>query len=470
MEKFPDFDPENRKEIVINFEKMLKNDDFEFLESSVFEYLIEHYLERGDYSKALKAAKTGYKQYPYSIDLLNEIASILIETGRSIEASDYIEKAEVLAPNDPDVLMLKGVIHLDQEQFDEAIVCFEKLVPLSQDKSEVYYHLGMAYFGKNESELSIANFKLAIQTDSRNDEAVFDLVNVLDSLDMLEETLPFYEELIDKDPYNHVAWYNLGIVNDRLGKYQEAINAYEYALTIDEEFSSAYYNMACSYMALAMYSKAIDSFQDALKHENWNDIAVFVNMGHCYFELSDDPNAIKYYHKALKIDHENYLAYFGIGRSLERQEKWLEAVHFLNKASSYFPKDINIWLLLAKAEYNLGNVVSAITAFIKASEIEPEISEIWLDWSFIISEQGDYDKALQIIEFGIDALPEDASLYYRAVVYLIKASKYKEAFLYLENALTLDFEKHAELFEFFPELETQKAIMKIIDQFSEGLE
>ena len=118
--------------------------------------------------------------------------------------------------------------------------------------------------------------------------------------------------------------------------------------------------------------------------------------------------------------------------------------------------------------FNLGNVISAVSAYLKASEIEPEIAEVWLDWSFIVSEQGDYERAMEVLSLGIDELPEDASLYYRAVVYLIKASKYKEAFLYLENALTLDFEKHAELFEFFPELETQKAIMKIIDQFSEG--
>ena len=43
--------------------------------------------------------------------------------------------------------------------------------------------------------------------------------------------------------------------------------------------------------------------------------------------------------------------------------------------------------------------------------------------------------------------------------------KFKEAFNYLENALILDFDNHTVLFEFFPELETQKALFKIIDQF-----
>jgi hypothetical protein len=50
-------------------------------------------------------------------------------------------------------------------------------------------------------------------------------------------------------------------------------------------------------------------------------------------------------------------------------------------------------------------------------------------------------------------------------VYLVEAGKFKEAFTFLENALTLDFEGHKVLFDFFPKLETQKAFFKIIDQF-----
>ena len=70
---------------------------------------------------------------------------------------------------------------------------------------------------------------------------------------------------------------------------------------------------------------------------------------------------------------------------------------------------------------------------------------------------------------GLEELTEEASLYYRLVVYMIKTGKYKEAFSILENALTLDFEKHILLYELMPELEQQKAIFKIIKQYREGL-
>ena len=60
---------------------------------------------------------------------------------------------------------------------------------------------------------------------------------------------------------------------------------------------------------------------------------------------------------------------------------------------------------------------------------------------------------------------EDSNLLYRITAYLIAAGKYKEAFNYLENALILNFDNHTVLFEFFPKLETQKALFRIIDQF-----
>ena len=92
-------------------------------------------------------------------------------------------------------------------------------------------------------------------------------------------------------------------------------------------------------------------------------------------------------------------------------------------------------------------------------------TDIWLNWSFIYYEQGDYKKAIELIQSGIEELPESSELYYRLTAYLISAGKYKEAFHYLENALILNFDNHKVLFDFFPRLETQKALFKIIDQY-----
>jgi hypothetical protein len=72
---------------------------------------------------------------------------------------------------------------------------------------------------------------------------------------------------------------------------------------------------------------------------------------------------------------------------------------------------------------------------------------------------------MEIINDGLEELPKRADLYYRAVIYLIAKGLYKKGFTYLEKALFLDYEGHTVLYDYFPNLETQKALYKIIQQY-----
>ncbi|MEQ8880678.1 MAG: tetratricopeptide repeat protein, partial [Cyclobacteriaceae bacterium] len=102
------------------------------------------------------------------------------------------------------------------------------------------------------------------------------------------------------------------------------------------------------------------------------------------------------------------------------------------------------------------------------SEMEPEDSQVWLNWSYLYFEQGDVDYALEVLEDGINENPENANLYYRSVVYLIEKGRYKEAINRLETALMLNYEGHTVLYDFFPKLHTQKALFKIINQYKKN--
>ena len=88
-----------------------------------------------------------------------------------------------------------------------------------------------------------------------------------------------------------------------------------------------------------------------------------------------------------------------------------------------------------------------------------------MNWSFIYYEQGEYKKAIEVLEQGLGEIPNEPDFLYRIAVYHIEDGHFKEEFNFLENALLLDFEGHRMLFDFFPKPETQKALFKIIDQF-----
>ena len=119
-------------------------------------------------------------------------------------------------------------------------------------------------------------------------------------------------------------------------------------------------------------------------------------------------------------------------------------------------------MAVADAEFNIDNTVSAIEAYQEAALLEPENTDIWLDWSFIYHESGEKDKAIELIERGLEESPDNSDLLYRMVVYQIQAGQYKEAFTYLENALILDFENHEVLFEFFRNLKHKKHFSRLL--------
>jgi len=283
--------------------------------------------------------------------------------------------------------------------------------------------------------------------------------------DKLEEGIDFYQEFIDKDPYSTTAWYNLGIVYDKVQNYIKAVEAYEYATLIDSSFSSAHYNMGLSYIELGEYKKAIDSLNRTVEIEGREDTYIYYNLGKCFENLDNLERAILLYQKSVSLDNKNDDGWYAIGNVLDKQEKWYESIYFFQKAFESNEFSQRNSLALAEAEYKTGNVISSIEAYEKASVLDSTNLKVWLDWSYIYFEQGDHEKAKNLIEIGIDESPEAAELYYRMTAYLISQGNYKEGFIFLENALILDFEKHVLLFEFFPELETQKALIKIIDQF-----
>ena len=107
--------------------------------------------------------------------------------------------------------------------------------------------------------------------------------------------------------------------------------------------------------------------------------------------------AVKYYQKAVKIDSFYDEAWYGVGKCLAMQDKWYQAIHFLNRALKLDCENSSYWKKVAEAEYHVGNLVSSIDAYEEASMLDPEDLEIILDWSYVYYEQGEHEKALEIV-------------------------------------------------------------------------
>ncbi|WP_026998787.1 tetratricopeptide repeat protein [Eisenibacter elegans] len=462
-----DFDSRDEtEETVVRFEQMLRQEEFFFFDVETYERIIEYYREREEYETALQACEMALSQYPFSNEIKFEKAQVLASLDEFEDALELIEQLEVLYPQDKDLIFLKGNVLYLCGQYTEAIESLEQALPFAQDKDEIYFRIGYVY-AQSEEQMpqAISYFQKALRENIAHEAAALELAFCLDFIDDFAEGVRFYEEVINENPYAHYAWYNLGLLHANMEQYGQALQALSYAVLIQEDFAAAHYAMGHAYMNNSDYREAQQTYLLAIDHTPSPDPEMLCCLGAAYEKDQQYSPAIRYYNQALQLDPTYADAWFGVGACLFYQEKWFESLHFLRKTVTYNDDNDLYWLVLANAEYQIGNTVASFEAYMRASEINPTNPEVWLNWSLLCFEQGEEDKAVQLLSEGIEECPEEALLYYRMAAYLIDAGKYKQAFSFLENALTLDFDKHTVLFDFFTSLDVQKALFKIIDQY-----
>jgi len=449
--------------IVKLFEEHVRNKTNFLFDIEQFEEIINHYSVHNELKKALSACQSAESQFPYSIDILILKAQTLSELDQDEEALTTLELAENLQPNEPEIFMLRGSIYSMMGEFKQAIAEYERAIDFSEYKDEVYHHLGLVYQDMEDYEQAIDYLKKSISINIKNENALYDLAYCLDITDRKEESITFYKRFIDEDPYSSLAWYNLGILYVKLDQLENAILAFDYAVVIEDDFASAHFNLGNAYLQNEQYQKALNSFVRTMDIEG-PGAELYYLMATAYQHIEEFELGLKYHQKASKLDSLYHEPIFGAGICLGKLDRWYEAVHFFNKALKINTENALYWRFMAEADYKVGNLVSSLDAYEESAMLNPVDHQTWIDWSFLVYEQGDILKAIQLIERGLEELPEAAELHYRLTAYFLANGMHKNGLKSLENALVLNFEKHTELLEFFDELKMQKALFKIIDK------
>ncbi|MBA3500882.1 MAG: tetratricopeptide repeat protein, partial [Deltaproteobacteria bacterium] len=104
------------------------------------------------------------------------IGRIYRDTGKSKEAADAFTKALQAAPTDPGPWVALGELYRQWDYTDQAISVAEQgvqVIPGANEKSDIYYVLGMGYDDKGQYDKSIEAFGKAIESRRDNHKAKF---------------------------------------------------------------------------------------------------------------------------------------------------------------------------------------------------------------------------------------------------------------------------------------------------------
>jgi tetratricopeptide (TPR) repeat protein len=468
MKQGTDEDEEYILELLKRFETGLDKGGYSFFDTSELEDIIYHYFSRAEFVKASKAIAFAMERFPSDISFEVLYAQYLLNTGDPRKALTILNQLRKRDPHNPDVMLTRASVLGSMNRHEEAIKEYiNALQHVEDDKEEIYSGIAFEYESIGDYQKAIAYLKQALDADPENESLLYEIGYCFDMGNMSEKAAEYFESIVDRKPYSYVGWYNLGLAYSALELYEKAIDSLDFAIAINPRFAPSYFNKAQAFEQMEMYQEAIAIYKQTFEIEK-PDAMTWYYLGECYEHLEKYETAIENYRKSVNLEKQFSDAWMGMGISYSELGQKAEAIVHIKQAVKLEPENPEYWYILAETQVTSNLFEEAEEAYSKVTELDPYHPEVWLDYSELyITAWANFDKALELIEDGTYFQPDNISLFYRRVAYLLDAGKEKEAIRELYIALSQNFNGFKELMEYSEKARLSQAIHDVITHFRE---
>ena len=189
--------------------------------------LVKDFLQKGDAKLALQHCHELLAEYPHHIQVLSFAALASRSLGWLDVALDFINRAMVVAPNQPAIHSLMGDILLLQKRPENALKEFLTAQHLGDRSAQINFNIGSAYLALAVYEDAKIYFDQALSIDHTMVAALVNKGLVEHSLMNLDAALNCFDAALCIDPGNLDAQWNKSHVLLTLGRYEDGFRLYE---------------------------------------------------------------------------------------------------------------------------------------------------------------------------------------------------------------------------------------------------
>ncbi len=268
-------------------------------------------------------------------------------------------------PQDASAWNVKGVILAQQEEFGEALRCFDQAIQIDSKLAAAHLNRGrvLLTLGRDKAGDALKSFDKALQLKPDDIETLRDKALALRGLKRVDDELSIYQQMSKLAPNEWGVWLRLGDLQLETGVIKDAISSYDSALSLKEDLVPAYIRRA---MALAID----DQFDDALKSAE----------------------------TATKMDPENPEAWLIQGDVNLRAGKHKAAMRSLKKASELDPTDASVENTMGMVAYKDGRLEEAAKHLRRAIIRRKKYPTAMRNLGLIYMELEEWEAACQVLE------------------------------------------------------------------------
>jgi tetratricopeptide (TPR) repeat protein len=221
--------------------------------------------------------------------------------------------------------------------------------------------------------------------------------------------IPAWKKALDLDSEDSRAHYNLGLALEHQGQIDEAILQYARSVEINPQNAAAYTNLGVAFTRQAKLDEAIDSLSKSVAIRPANALAQS-NLAAALIEKGRTDDAIEHAQKALDADPQFSDAHNILGIVLARAGKLDEAIAHLEKAVASTPDSLEYRFNLGRILAARGRFGDAIPQFEAAVRLSAGQEPQSLDMlAAMYSETGRFPEAIEAARRALDLAVRDSN-------------------------------------------------------------
>ena len=202
----------------------------------IFQNALAFY-KKGQSEEAAQLLRQVLEMNPAHADSLYFLGIIAMDKGAFDVALDYLDKAHLLAPQNPDYIFSLAVALQETGHLSEALSYFEQIAHLPEAQNSI----GNIYRVQGDNLKAMAAFDRALQLDSNMMWAMVNKAVLLRDTGQDKEALAFLEKATQTDAFFSGAWHQLGVQQQKMGDPDTALLSFEKALKLHPD-EALYWN------------------------------------------------------------------------------------------------------------------------------------------------------------------------------------------------------------------------------------
>ena len=300
------------------------------------------------------------------VRLADAYARFLARHGRKDEALSVIERALGGAPNNPDLVALKGIV-------SEGGNADPRIVRAGEGAAEILLNMGSAINRDGAEEFAAIYMELARSANPDEPQILFELGGIADRLGRPENAIAFYGAIAADSPLHRIAALQQGLALSDLDRNEEAVATLTQLVADSPDDFRGYLALGGVHAALKQYAESGEVYKAAIDRlgldtaEYWQ---FHYRLGISYERTKRWPEAEAAFKRALELSPDqpdvlNYLGYSWVDMNMNLEE----GLEMIRKAVAIRPRDGYIVDSLGWAYYRLGRFEEAVAELEKAAEL-----------------------------------------------------------------------------------------------------